>query len=601
METDGRATRGTLRRAVRNSLLVLPALVAGLAFAAPGPSGAAADGGPFPSPDTLRQLGDQPHPQLVPGELVPVPSWTLQGPFPETVGEVPIAEPGPFERALLEVAEQRAGLIVASEAMRCAARELGLFFVQHGGLPGGELRRYVLGRCGASGVQAAVGYSYNDVPPDATPERVFEVWRWNVRRMLDEGLGAGPSAAGIWFGRNGNRGLVLLVSATRRARVAAIAPVPDEAGRVRVQGELLSPAGGIFAAVNAGPLGYAECESAADVQLPRFDLSCPVERSDDSAWLAVSVRRPGRLLGEPVLEVLARPSGAEARTWTRRSFGPAKTVSGAEEFRSELLARVNALRRQRGGGPLTLEAEESRTAARLAPIYFGSSLGMAPMEYGDMVALGLMAGWKVKGVIRNAGMGAAMEDGSRDIDRWLAEALAGPGLRGLLLDPARSRLAVGPMLSSESGSEFIAAVVASYEMFGTQDEVALRQDFYARLDRAYDEREMRFPKRERTIEATVARELLRVANAEATPEEAFQIVMQEASARLGVPVRVWMLHGAGVEDVALPDEIFAEPVAQLAAGVTHFKPPGGAWGHTLVLLVTVAEDATRTARVDARR
>lgn len=592
------------RRAAQRALVALLAVGAGVALGAPGASGQSGsppDGGPFPSPEVLRELGEQPHPELVPGGLVSVPSWTLRGPFPETVGEVPIAEPGPFERALLEVAQERAGLMVASEAMRCAAREFGLFFVEHGGLPGGELRRFVLGRCGATGSQAVFGYFYEDVPPDATPERVFEVWGRDVRRMLGEGLGPGPRAAGIWFGRNGDRGLVLLISAERRARVAALSAVPDEAGRVRVQGELLSPAGGISAAVNRGPLGYAACEAAPDVQLPRFDLSCPVERSDEAAWLAVSVRRPGRLLGESVLDVLARPSAGEARTWTRRSFGPAHPVSGAEEFRRVLLERVNELRRSLGDGPLSLEAEESRSAGRLAPIYFGSYLGMAPSEFGDMVALGLMAGWKVKGVIRDASMGGAMEDGSRDVDRWLAEALAGPGLRGVLLDPARSRLAVGALVSSESGGEFVAAVVASYEIFGTQDEVALRQDFYARLDRAYDERKMRFPRRERTVEAAVARELLRVANAETTPEQAFQVVMHEASARLGVPVRVWLLQGEGVEDVVLPEEIFAEPAAQIAAGVTHFKPPGGAWGRTLVFLVTASEGATRTAGFDARR
>jgi hypothetical protein len=585
----------------RAAALGLLAMAAGVALGAPGPSGAPDESGLFPSPDALRELGEQPHPELEPGGLVSVPSWTLEGPFPETVGEVPIAEPGVFERALLEVAEERAGLVVASEAMRCAAREFGLFFVEHGGLPGGELRRFVLGRCGATGSQAVFGYFYNDVPPDATPDRVFEVWGANVRRMLGEGLGPGPRAAGIWFGRNGNRGLVLLISAERRARVTPFSVVPDEAGRVRVQGELLSPAGGLAAALNRGALGYAECETASEVQLPRFDVSCTVQPGDETAWLAVSVRRPGRLLGESVLDLLARPAAGEARTWTRRSFGPARVVSGEEEFRSVLLERVNELRRSLDYGPLALEAEESRTAGRLAPIYFGSYLGLAPSEFGDMVALGLMAGWKVKGVIRDAGMGGAMEHGSRDVDRWLAEALAGPGLRSVLLDPARSRLAVGSLFSHGSGQEFLAAVVASYELFGTQDEVALRQDFYARLDRAYDEREMHFPKRERTVEAAVARELLRISNAETTPEQAFQVVVQEASARLGVPVRAWLLQGEGVENVNLPEEIFAEPVAQIAAGVTHFKPPGGAWGRTLVFLVTAPEGRTRTARLDARR
>ncbi len=586
-----------MQRAARSAGVGL-ALAAGVALGAPDPP---ADDGSFPSPEALRELGSQAYPQLEPGGVVAVTSWMLEGPFPDTVGEVPIAEPGAFEIALLEVAEERAGLVVASESMRCAAREFGLFFVKHGALPGGVLRRFILGRCGATGSQAVFGYFYEDVPPEATPERVFEVWGAGVRRMLREGLGAGPRAAGIWFGRNGNRGLVLLISAERSVRVTPVSTVPDETGRVRVRGELLAPAGGISGAVNRGSLGYANCEAATDVLLPRFDLSCSVDPADETAWLAVSVRRPGRLLTEAVLEVLARPGGGEARTWTRRPFGAAQEVSGAKEFRSVLLERVNELRRGLGHAPLALETDESLSAGRLAPIYFGSHLGMAPSEYGDMVALGLMAGWNVRGMIRDAAMGGAMARGSRDIDRWLTEALAGPGLRSVLLGPARSRLAVGALVSREADQEFLAAVVASYELFGSQDEVALRQDLYARLDRAYDERKMRFPKRERAIEVAVARELLRIASGETTPEQAFQVVVQEASARLGVPVKGWLLQGRGLEDVALPEEIFAEPAAQIAAGVTHFKPAGSAWGHTLALLVTAPEGRMRTARLHAGR
>jgi hypothetical protein len=576
------------------ALLAGAALVGGALAAEDPPAGA----GAFPSPEMLDELGDQAPPAVEPGRLVAVDRWTLQGPFPEQVGEVPIGEPGPFETALAEVAAERAGLVVVSRAMRCAAREFGLFFVQHGGLPGGALRRFILGRCGVSGGQVGFGYFYDDVPPDASPERVFEVWGSEVRRLVRSGLGTGPRAVGIWFGRNQNRGLVLMTSSQRRARVTPFATTPDESGHVRVRGELLTPAGGISAAVNRGPLGWAECEPAADVTLPRFDVSCPVEPADETAWLAVSVRRPGRLLGESVLDVLTRPAAGEARTWTRRSFGPARPVAGPEEFRSALVERVNELRRGLGHEPLVLAAEESRTAGRLAPVYFGSYLGMAPMEYGDMVALGLMAGWKVKGVIRDASMGGALANGSRDVDRWLAEALSGPGLRSVLLDPARTRLAVGSLLSAEPDDEFVAAVVASYELFGSRDAAALRQDLYQRLDRAYDARDMRFPKRERAIEAVVARELLRAANGEASAEQAFEIAMQESSARLGVPVRGWLLHGGDVEDVPLPEELFSEPAARIAAGVTHVKPPGSAWGRTLVFLVVAPEGRLRTARAD---
>ena len=552
---------------------------------------------PFPSPERLRDLGEEKAPGgFAEGDFVDVDAWTLRGPFPARLGEEPIAGPSPWEELLLEAAQRRAGLVVASEAMRCAARELGLFFVEHGAIPPPALQRYVMGRCGATGRSLGFGFYRNSVPPDAPEERIVEVWSSAVRELLAAQMGAGPRAVGIWFGRRGEEGVVLLVSAERRAHLEPASPQADSQGRVVLRGEVLAPAEEIDAQINQGRLGFASCDLDPDVRLPRFALSCPAEAHDAQAWITLSARAPGRLLADAALVLMARPSGdAEAR-WQRVSYAAPSVVADAAGFTERLLAELNRLRGEEGLAPLELEPQESRTAAELAPFYLGSSLGLLPPGYGDLVALGLMAGWQVRGTVRDAGVGAALVVATTDIDRWLAEALERPGMRSVLLDPQRTRLAVGPLVAEKG--EYLGAVLASYELYGEADPGALRQDLYTRLDREYDQRGLRFPLRDRGVEDAATRQMLRIRNGAATPGEALEVLIQESSTMMRAPVRGWILEGRSVEDLPLPEALFEAKAVRIAAAVGHYQPAGWPWGRTVVLLVTAPESPVRTALGD---
>jgi len=549
---------------------------------------------PFPSQEQLRELGEEKAPGgFAVGEFADVDAWTLQGPFPERLGEEPIPVPSLWEGLLLEAAQRRAGLVVVSEAMRCAARELGLFFVEHGALPAAALQRYVLGRCGATGRSLGFGFYRSSVPPDAPEEHVFEVWSGTVREMLAGEMGAGPRAAGIWFGRRDEEGVVLLVSAERRAHLEPASPQADAQGRVVLRGELLTPAEEIDAQINRGRLGFASCEVDPGVRLPRFALTCPARPDDAQAWVTVSARAPGRLLAETALSLLARPNGDPGARWQRASYAAPSAVADASGFSQALLSEVNRLRREEGMAPLELEPQQSRTAAQLAPFYLGSSLGMLPSGHGDLVALGLMAGWQVRGTIRDAGVGSALVVASTDLDRWLAEALERPGMRSLLLDPQRTRLAVGALVGGKG--EYLGAVLASYELYGEADPGTLRQDLYTRLDREYDQRGLRFPRRDRGVEEAATRQMLRVGSGAATPREALDVLVQESASMLRAPVSGWILEGRSVEDIRLPDDLFEAKAVHIAAAVGHYQPAGWPWGRTVVLLVTAPESPLRTA------
>ena len=92
----------------------------------PVPDSGDRQGGVFPSPQELENLGDAPLPEdLFSLDVRAVDGWRLEGPFPARVGATPYSQPNEWSALLDEVARGRAGLVVPTEAMYCVARELG--------------------------------------------------------------------------------------------------------------------------------------------------------------------------------------------------------------------------------------------------------------------------------------------------------------------------------------------------------------------------------------------------------------------------------------------------------------------------------------------
>ncbi len=113
---------------------------------APGPASR------FPSEDELSKLPPPPAAsQLGIVAQDDIDAWTLTGPFPERVEVAPHAASTPFETLLAEAAAGRTGLAIASEAMHCAARELGGFLLERQRPPPVSLLDFMAARCGAVG------------------------------------------------------------------------------------------------------------------------------------------------------------------------------------------------------------------------------------------------------------------------------------------------------------------------------------------------------------------------------------------------------------------------------------------------------------------
>jgi hypothetical protein len=524
-----------------------------------------------------------------------VDAWELDGPFPARLGDEPITEPHVFEELLLETVQRRPGLLLASQAMRCAAREFAHFFLDQGKLPGPGLQRFVMGRCGATGMGPQFGYYAGPVPGDASDAEVVEAWRELGTDLVHRFLGSGARTAGIWLARRDEQAVWLLVSASRRARLEPTSTSAGTDGWLRLQGEVLSPTEALLAQVNQGRYGVADCELDPSVRLPRFSVACPVAPDDESSWVALLARAPGRLLADSALQVLSVPDGSAARSYRRKSYGLQGTVGDPGEFAPALVRQLNRIRGELGRGPVTLAPQQSETARELAPLYFGAAYGSVAPTVADLVALGLMAGYEVPGLIREAGVAGALSLDDASLDRWLAEAFEQPGMRHVLLQANRSQLAVGSIQSPEHG--YLAALIATYALYEHQDPRAERERFYERLARERGARSLTPLDRDAQIEDLAARHVASVARGAMGPDQALGDLLQEASSVLGTGVKGWYLEAHGEEEVPLPDELVDATSDRIGAAVGAYQPSGWPWGRSLTLVVLAEPSRMRSVRV----
>ncbi len=552
---------------------------------------------PFPAPEELEDLATRPPDEeaLFVGSYADVDAWELVGPFPSQLGDEPITEPHPFEEVLLEAVQRRPGLLLASQAMRCAAREFGRFVLDQGKLPGPGLQRFVMGRCGATGMGQQFGYYAGQVPANATDAEIVEAWREPVEDLVRRFLGSGPRTAGVWLARRDEQAVWLLVSASRRAHLEPTSASAGPDGWLRLQGEVLASAEELLALVNLGRYRVADCELDPSVRLPRFSVACPVDANDESSWVVLLARAPGRLLANSALQILSVPEGSPARSYRRPTYGLRGTLKEPGEFGPALVRQLNRIRGELGHRPVTLAPQQSETARELAPFYFGAAYGSVAPPVADLVVLGLMAGYEVPGLIRDASVAGALSLDDTSLDRWLAEAFEQPGMRHVLLQANRSQLAVGSIQSAEHG--YLAAMLATYSLYDDQDPRAERERFYERLTRERGARSLTPLDRDAQIEDLAARHVARVARGAMGPDEALGDLLQEAQSVLGAGVKGWYLEGSAEVEVPLPDELVDATADRIGVAVGAYQPSNSPWGRSLVLVVLAEPSMMRSVRV----
>jgi len=567
-----------------------------------GPRDGGGDGGSaagaatgFPRQEALDELAEQPLPQdSALGERYrDLDTWELVGPFPDAVGVAPRPGGNALDPVVDDFVAARAGLVVATASMDCFAREVGRFLVAERGMPVEALQRFAAGRCAVATAPpniASFGWTNTRGLDDAGAVASL---RAEIDQRVRDAVVGGPLEIGMWIHAGEDRVDLVVVSGERGVRIEPVPSVPEADGRVELRGELLQAAEHVGASLTRGRYEWSECKADESVRLPRFHLTCEVDAADTAAWITLVYTPPERLLGNVGLSLLVRPHGGEERVFSRFAYAPARPVADAAALSAAFTEVLNGVRGSAGLRPLTLDTQQSQAAERIAPYYFAALVGEAPPSAADLIALGMLAGWKVDGIVQEGEFAWAWGVESLDVSRLLADALESPDARSALLSKEAERLAVGPLLGTgnEEGSAYLGVIASTYTLFS---EATHRRD----AQRVHDQlREVRTARglpapgvleeaRPLTVEAAA-----RVQAGEDPRDVLEELIESGAELLRGRPVVGWMAETQDLDTLVFPDDFVSRKELDLAVAVPIRRPEGEAWGRYVVLLLAAEPPA----------
>ena len=568
----------------QSGILLLVVLFSGCAPQGTGGSGRVA--ARFPSREELRKIERAPSPpRVLHNTAVEVDSWDLTGPLPEAVELAPHHDDTPWNQLLAEAAEKRQGLVYLSESMHCAAREVGLFYLDRNALPSESLRHFILSRCGAASEGAGTAWISGEIPEGADEKQIYAKWEAQLRDLIGKQFVPGPQEAGVWFGRKGKRAVAMVTEGRREVQVERIPLVPDEAGNVVLRGELLIPAASVRALVNRGRFGYRACEVDSQVSLPRFTIRCQTSKEDAFAWIEMAAFPAGRIMGSSVLTVLASPAGAPGKRFAQSNYGVAKSAPGP--LGSVLLEMINQVRKQAEMAPLALAVDQTETATRVAPHYFAATLGSESELMADRVVLGLRAGWDVDGLVHNGWFTAAAIAGSTDPAVLLTRTLERPSGREALLEPSARQLALGPVIDEQD--KVLAAVLTTYSLFEATSYVKEEKALFGRLTALRFDHHLPPPIPASNVAPILSRAAKRIEQGESTPRTALKTILDQTVETLHVPARGFTLETSSLDAIEFPKELLTLPAVTLGISITHYRSPDDAWGRYVIFFLVTDE------------
>jgi hypothetical protein len=535
----------------------------------PAPAESPSSGSGFPTSAELSQLVHT-TPGKLPAGGIEVPSWDLAGPFPDAI-EAKVASPAAPWSALLDAAPNGAAV---TEDMACVAREMGRFYLEHLKSPSDTLRRFIFGWCGASAVNVDVQFLGGDAPADVADDQIFAKWKKQAAQLVAASAG-GERFSGLWFGRKDGRAVFALASGVPAVHLERLPLAPDSEGNVVLSGTVLRPTSRLHARVNRGQLGVADCSLDEGVALPRFVARCALGSADASAWIEITAVAPQRILGTPILRVLARRASA------RPGYALVDAVPAAAQT-ATLVDLVNEARRSAGLPPLALAARETELARKLAPIYFSDSFDGKDGHKADRIALGLMAGWDVDAMVTDAGVYSAWV--AANPRQLIAACLDSPSGRAVLLDAHATHVAVAAIDQSEP--LLTAGLFVTYETIVDDGSADAARGFDL-VARARTARGLVAPNAMDGMDDRVARLSRQLRAGEVTPDDAESHLLAHAVRTTGASG----LHGAVAEasdlaSVKLPDEAFAPGELTLAAIATTYRPADQPWWRWAVVVIT---------------
>ncbi|HKP57436.1 MAG TPA: hypothetical protein VJV78_11980 [Polyangiales bacterium] len=474
---------------------------------------------------------------------------------------------------------------VASPALDCTSHEIGRILLQAPDkMPSLAAMKFISARCHA--VVAAPMLRSWSVTVDRSVSDATLIEQLKANLKAEAKINA--AEVGIAMVRDQKRAIFVISHATPQMKVAAANVFVGTEPAFRIHGRVSFDASAVEAYVNVGESSVAMCELDPSQTLPEFSASCPVASTDQSAWVQVLAVPRGRLISNEVFQaiVLRRPDAATV--YRPRGAGEARPATDSATFAAGVLDKLNERRGQMGLRPLELGREQSDAASTLTPGLF-LALGRAGSgkdSSGDLLALGLMAGWDISGgMIRDSRFVLNLSIDTLDADRWLRDLLDLPMGRAVLLDPNANALAIGAAVQAQPPA--VAAIALTYSFFepeqtpGTQAKQLLQ-----RLARLREARNLGTTTM--VAELPDLQPLLSgIHRGAIAPDDALQSMMQTVVDKGHQKVQGFVWDTQSLDAIEFPDELLRKGDITLAAGVTYYKAPDAAWGQYCVLFVVV--------------
>ena len=257
---------------------------------------------------------------------------------------------------------------------------------------------------------------------------------------------------------------------------------------------------------------------------------------------------------------------------------------------------LNQVRKEAGLSPVTLNAAQSNTAARVAPHYFAAIRGGAPETVADTVVLGMSAGWQIPGLVGEGHFTSAMTRDATNPAALLSAGLAYPSGRETLLEPNVKVIAIRSVIAKDEG--LLGGVFSTYSLLDpstTQSEVA---KVLGLLNAQRKARGLAPVVLVDSLQSTAAGTAHSMELGERGPDEAIEDLMQKCAGALKAGVQGWFIGADKLEKIAFPPQLVAARSARITMGIAHYKPKGSPWAAYGVLIVTastpdlVAENGT---------
>ena len=543
----------------------------------------------FPTQESLSRIESRPAaaPSITSGE-VPADGWKVNGQEVALDPGEPFQPANAWEAAFAADAAQERARVRLTRAMSCVARETGRFLLETRAAPPNDLQQFMIAACGA--VVPGVGsYWLSGEPPArATDDQVLAQWRTQIKSELLSHLPAEATDGGFWFGRGEGRAVAIMVHAVSRVRWKTLAMVPDAQGNAVLEGELGESAEYILGYANQGRFGVAQCTMDPSIARPRFRATCPMHKDDSIAWVQLLAAPPKRVLAAPFAQILLRRAAGQLLAFDPQGYSQAHPVTNTADFSSAILVALNNVRAQAGLQPVQLSAAESARAVRLAAHFFADWQSAGNGEESDRIAMGLLAGWHLEGLIRDGLFTASLTAHTHDAGQWLNNALTSPMGRATLMSPDIEAISLGAIVLGQPNA--LGAVVTGYRLYHGDDHSADVRQLYSRLLAARKRLGLGMPSRLGGMDRVLRLELDRIKSGLRGSSQALQAVLDQGVSRFGAGMRGYVVETTSLDAFEIPEDVIRRPNLYFEIGVGHYRAPGAAWGQLVILVVFADQD-----------